>query len=94
MWPVTKEPPAKGYLELQQQIRHSHHKDGNFADEKWKYVLFGKGECPVFEAIYLLHKGGHKGYYGFEWEKLWHPDIEEPEIAFPDYTAVMKKHFR
>ena len=21
---------------------------------------------------------GYKGYYSFEWEKLWHPEIAEP----------------
>lgn len=94
MWSVTKEPPAKVYAELKKYIKHTHLKDGKFIDGKWKYVLFGKGECPVFEAIDLLHKGGYKGCYGYEWEKFWHPDIEEPEIAFPDYATVMKKHFK
>ena len=94
MWSVTKAPPSKVYPELKKYIKHTHLKDGKFIDGKWKYVLFGRGECPVFEAIDLLRKGGYKGYYGFEWEKVWHPDIEEPEIAMPDYALVMEKHFK
>lgn len=94
MWSVTKESPSLVYPEIKQYIKHTHLKDGIFVNGAWKYVLFGRGECPVFEAIDLLRKDGYKGYYGFEWEKFWHPDIEEPEIAFPDYLAVMKKHFQ
>lgn len=94
MWSVTKEPPSKVYPELKQYIRHTHLKDGKFINGEWKYVLFGRGECPIFEAIDLLRKGGYKGYYSFEWEKVWHPDIAEPEIVFPDYAEVMRKHFK
>lgn len=93
MWSITKEDPIKVYPEIKKYIRHTHLKDGRFIDGKWKYSLFGRGECPVFDAIDLLHNDGYKGYYGFEWEKFWHPDIEEPEIAFPDYALMMNKHF-
>ena len=30
-----------------------------------------------------------KGYYGFEWEKGWHPEIEEPEVAFPHFVETI-----
>ena len=49
---------------------------------------------PIFEAIDLLRKGGYKGYYSFEWEKLWHPEIEAPELAIADYAQAMKDHFK
>ena len=54
----------------------------------------GKGEVPIFQAIDILYKGGYKGYYSFEWEKLWHPEIDEPEIALADYPKTMKQHFK
>ena len=38
-----------------------------------------------------LAAGSYKGFYGFEWEKQWHPDIAEPEVAFPHYAQVMSK---
>jgi len=53
----------------------------------------GKGEVPIFEAIDILHKNNYSGYYSFEWEKLWHPEIDEPEIALADYPKAMKQHF-
>ncbi len=37
----------------------------------------GEGEVPVREIIGLLAAGGYAGYLSVEWEKYWHPDIEE-----------------
>ena len=62
-------------------------------DGKIQYVFLGQGEVPIFEAIDALSKGGYKGYYSFEWEKLWHPEIAEPELAIADYAKVMRGHF-
>jgi hypothetical protein len=57
------------------------------------YARLAQGDVPIFEAIDALSKGGYKGYYSFEWEKLWHPELEAPELAIADYAAEMKKHF-
>jgi len=94
MWSVTKEPPAEVYPKLKDYIRHTHIKDLRFVDGKEQYVLLGKGEAPIFEGIDALANGGYKGYYSFEWEKLWHPEIGEPEIALADYPVAMKRHFK
>ncbi len=93
MWSVTKEPPAQVYPKLKKYIRHAHIKDLKMIDGKEHYTLLGQGEVPIFAAIDLLIKGGYKGYYSFEWEKLWHPEIEEPEIALADYPETMNQHF-
>lgn len=92
MWAVTKQPPAQVYGELKKYIRHVHLKDLSIVDGKAHYVRFSTGEAPVFEAIDALRKGGYKGYYSFEWEKLWHPEIEEPEVALAEYSAKMKSY--
>jgi len=94
MWTITKEPPAEVYGKLKKYIRHTHIKDANVsADSKIEYKFLGQGQVPIFEAIDLLYKGGYKGFYSFEWEKLWHPEIAEPEIALADYPNAMQKHF-
>ena len=93
MWTVTKEPPATVYTQLKKYIHHTHIKDAKLDGGKLKYVLLGQGDTPIFDAIDILRKDGYKGYYSFEWEKLWHPDIAEPEIALADYPIAMKKHF-
>jgi sugar phosphate isomerase/epimerase len=94
MWSVTKEPPFDVYQKLKKYIHHTHIKDLKLVDGKEQYTLLGQGEVPIFQAIDILHKGGYKGYYSFEWEKLWHPEIAEPEIALADYAKRMKQHFK
>jgi sugar phosphate isomerase/epimerase len=93
MWSITKEPPAEVYEKLKKYIRHTHIKDLNMVDGKEHYVLLGRGEVPIFAAIDALRNGGYSGYYSFEWEKLWHPEIDAPELAIADYSSVMLKHF-
>jgi sugar phosphate isomerase/epimerase len=94
MWTVTKESPSIVYPKLKKYIRHTHIKDATLLDGKPQYKLLGEGEVPIFEAVDLLVKSGYKGYYSLEWEKLWHPELAEPDIAFADYPQKMKKHFR
>ena len=93
MWTLTKESPAKAYKRLKKYIRHTHIKDAKMFDGKLQYTFLGKGEVPIFEAIDLLVKDGYKGFYSFEWEKLWHPELAEPALALADYTTVMQQHF-
>jgi sugar phosphate isomerase/epimerase len=93
MWTITKEPPADAYNKLKNYIHHTHIKDARLVEDKVQYVRIGQGEVPLAEAINALVKGGYKGYYSFEWEKLWHPELEEPETALADYPVAMKKYF-
>jgi sugar phosphate isomerase/epimerase len=45
------------------------------------YALFGGGEFPARECLQRLLADGYSGWYSLEWEKMWHPQIEVPEIA-------------
>jgi sugar phosphate isomerase/epimerase len=94
MWSVTKEAPSAVYGVLKKFIRHTHIKDLNLVNGKEQYTLLGKGESPIFEGVDTLRKDGYKGYYSFEWEKLWHPELPEPEIALAAYPKTMKEHFK
>jgi sugar phosphate isomerase/epimerase len=93
MWTITKEPPSVVYNKLKKYIFHTHIKDLIKNGDKDHPTFLGKGEVPIFEAIDLLVKNHYKGYFSFEWEKLWNPEIEAPELAFADYAVAMKKHF-
>jgi sugar phosphate isomerase/epimerase len=93
MWSATKEPPEDVYGVLKPYIRHTHIKDLKMVDGKEQYVLLGTGIVPIFNAVDLLYKNKFPGYYSFEWEKLWHPEILDPQIALADYPLAMKKHF-
>ncbi|MGV3599787.1 MAG: sugar phosphate isomerase/epimerase family protein [Dyadobacter fermentans] len=93
MWSVTKEPPAEVYRTLKKYIRHTHIKDGILEGGKIRYTQVGKGEGPLREAINVLVKDNYKGYYSFEWEKKWHPEIEDPEIVIPAFPGLMQQYF-
>jgi sugar phosphate isomerase/epimerase len=94
MWVVTRETPEITYAALKPYIRHTHIKDLVIENGKEKYVLLGTGIVPIFQAIDLLYDSNYPGYYSFEWEKLWHPEILDPQIALADYPVAMKKHFQ
>jgi len=94
MWSVTKESPTMVYGLIKKWIMHTHLKDLKSVNGKDQYTLFGDGEVPAFEAIDLLSKNSYPGFYSFEWEKMWHPEIAEPEIALADFPKKMKAHFK
>ncbi len=92
---VAGEDPAETFKQLGRYVRHTHLKDSRApkGDEKARrYVLTGGGEVPVKETVKVLAAGGYRGYYGFEWEKRWRPEIEEPEVAIPHYAKVMRQY--
>jgi sugar phosphate isomerase/epimerase len=83
------EQPEHTVTELGSWIRHTHLKDSVPDGKGRKYVLTGTGNVPVERQVMALRNIGYKGYYCFEWEKVWHPDIQEPEVAFPEYVKVV-----
>ena len=94
MWAVTKEPTDQMYARLKKHVRFTHIKDLKVTEEKSQYVLMGKGDSPIFETIDMLANDGYNGYFSYEWEKLWHPEIDEPEVAIAHYAKAMKQHFK
>lgn len=86
------EKPADTLAVLMPFVRHTHLKDSVGEGEQVKYVLPGTGRVPMKETVRLLMAKGYRGYYCFEWEKAWHPEIEEPEVAFPHYAKVMREY--
>lgn len=94
MWVKTKESPALAYSKLKKYIHHTHIKNARLVDNKIVYTRIAQGEVPIFEMIDALRQGGYEGYYSFEWEKMWHPELEEPELAIADYAQQMKQYFQ
>jgi sugar phosphate isomerase/epimerase len=86
-----KEDPAFTVQKLGKYIRHTHLKDSVPTANGDHYVLTGRGNVPVRKQVELLEAIGYTGCYTFEWEKVWHPDLEEPEIAIADFAEFMKK---
>ena len=57
--------------------------------DAWQLTLLGQGEVPVREMLQLLTAGGYQGWISVEWEKRWHPEIEDPELALPQHLEVL-----
>ena len=89
-----REQPEDTVAKLGRYIRHTHLKDSLPAGNDRRYVLTGTGEVPVKRQIAALKKIGYRGLYSFEWEKRWHAEIEEPEVAIAQYARVAAEYLR
>ena len=87
-----KEDPEVTVRQLGNYIRHTHLKDARLAGGQDNYVLTGRGDVPVKRQVELLAGIGYTGLYSFEWEKAWHPEIEEPEVAIADFARVIGQY--
>ena len=50
--------------------------------------------CPrwtVEEAVAAAVRYGYDGYLSLEWEKQWHPEIAEPEIALLQAVPLLRR---
>ena len=75
------------------RIAHVHVKDARRTTpggSDWQLVLLGEGEVPVREQLQALDRHGYTGYVSVEWEKKWHPEIAEPEIALPQHIRWLR----
>jgi sugar phosphate isomerase/epimerase len=88
------EEPETTVRELGKWIRHTHLKDSVLEKDERHYVLTGKGNVPVQRQMQTLAATGYKGYFCFEWEKLWHPEIAEPEVAIADFAKVARGYLQ
>src|SRR5215470_733434 len=86
---ASNEDPEFTVKQLGQWIRHTHLKDSVGTGEDRKYVLTGTGNVPIEGQIKALQSIGYKGFYCFEWEKVWHPDLPDPDIAITDFAHVV-----
>ena len=86
------ETPAEVYANLGSRILLAQVKDARRkADGDWQLVLLGEGEVPVRDMLGLLAAGGYPHWISVEWEKRWHPEIEEPEVALPQHLELLTK---
>jgi sugar phosphate isomerase/epimerase len=80
------ESPEQSVTDLGKSISYIHVKDGRprtESPESWELCLINEGVVPLREAFSALKREGYDGYLSLEWEKKWHPDIADPEIALP-----------
>jgi sugar phosphate isomerase/epimerase len=89
------ESAAQSWLALGPHVRHVHIKDSFKADRSgFDFALTGEGTVPIRSFVEVLAAGGYAGFVHFEWEKGWHPEIAEAEIAVPHFADAMARLVR
>ena len=84
------EDPAASLSHLAPYLQFVHVKDGRYSTSQ--YCLLGDGDAPIRECVSMLIAHGYDGDISVEWEKKWHPDIHDPQIAFPQYADVLRQY--
>ncbi len=85
------EPLDVTFSHLQPRLCYCHVKDSRLgAKGELQLVLPGEGDLPIAEFVRLTRGAGYRGYYSFEWEKRWHPELEAPEVAFARFAQYMR----
>ncbi len=77
---------------VRDRIHHVHMKDA--ADlSPWGFTptLVGDGDMDLQTAVDILRENDYRDYVCFEWEKLWHPQIADAEIACPQFMESVLK---
>jgi len=86
------ETPAQAFATLGQHVHHVHIKDSkDLGGGKHRYVKLGEGDVPIAQCLNLLKTAGYDSWIALEWEKTWHPEIEEPEAVFPHFIEKITK---
>ena len=87
------EPVEETLTALGARIELVHLKDGRRpadASETWQLCAVGEGDMPIGAVLAGLGRMGYEGWYTFEWEKRWHPELDEPELALPAAAAALR----
>ena len=88
---ASGEPVEDSAAALAPYLAHVHLRDARpMGGEHWTPVLAGRGRVPFAEVVAALRRLRYDGFVSFEWEKYWHPEIEEPEVALPDFARAAR----
>ncbi len=97
IWDVANSVAAGDTIEdataiVQPYLAHIHLRDAKpvSGSEHWLPVLAGCGRVSFAEALAAIKRLNYNGFISFEWEKYWHPEIEEPGVAFPDFINAIR----
>lgn len=73
------------------KLLNTHWKDSKLENNgDVKLCLCGEGDVPLVEIKKALDSIDYDGWLTLEWEKYWHPEIEEPEIAIPHFAKFIR----
>lgn len=87
------EAPEQTLAALDSRIRLVHIKDGRRppdGSEDWPLCGIGEGDVPLKAIADGLRARHYDGWFTFEWEKRWHAELAEPEVALPAGRAAIR----
>lgn len=97
IWDVANSVAAGDRIEhagrvVQPYLAHIHLRDAKpvTSSEHWLPVLAGNGHVSFAKALAVISELRYDGYVCFEWEKYWRREIEEPEVALPDFVNAIR----
>lgn len=91
------EAPEQSVGQLGDALAYVHIKDGREltgAADGWELCLLNEGTVPLRETCTALKRSGYDAYLSLEWEKKWHPELAEPEIALPQAIAWLRRYWQ
>jgi sugar phosphate isomerase/epimerase len=80
---------------LRDRLLHVHIKDGRRPADggpNWDLTLLGEGDVPIRDILAALRAISYDGWLSVEWEKKWHPELAEPELALPQHAALLGEY--
>ncbi|HWQ16016.1 MAG TPA: sugar phosphate isomerase/epimerase family protein [Roseiflexaceae bacterium] len=80
---------------LRHRLLHVHVKDGRppaGGGSNWELTLLGEGAVPTRAILAALRASGYDGWVAVEWEKKWHPELAEPEVALPQHADLLRQY--
>ncbi len=80
---------------LGRYVTHTHFKDSKLDPSQksgFKYCFMGEGDIPNVEALQILKDNNYGGFLSLEWEKAWHPYLDDASVAFPQYAEKMREY--
>lgn len=78
------------FEEVRDKVHHVHMKDSSDLTP-WGFTpaLVGNGQMDIRTAVNILKENDYSDFVSFEWEKLWFPEVEEPDVAFPQFLDAV-----
>lgn len=76
------------YQFVRPYIKHVHIKD--YSNSQKQLTLVGNGDVPILPIVKQLLSDGYDGYFSLEWERKWHPELPDIDIALNAFTALLE----
>jgi sugar phosphate isomerase/epimerase len=85
--------PEAAWVRLGQRTVEIQAKDVTRGAKGHKFTprLLGEGDVPYAASLAVALADGFAGPIIAEWEKHWHPEIAEPEVAIPQHLAAIRQ---